>query len=116
MKNILFLSVLTILSVSLLAQDTAKVNVTDSKQRIALKEYSCPMHPEIVSNKPGKCPKCGMDLIETERAVQTYSCPMHPEIVSDKPGKCSKCGMELTLIQKKTKKKMKHKYMPCMMM
>jgi len=25
--------------------------------------YSCPMHPEVVSDKPGKCPKCGMDLV-----------------------------------------------------
>jgi len=24
--------------------------------------YHCPMHPEINSNKPGTCPKCGMDL------------------------------------------------------
>lgn len=25
-------------------------------------EYTCPMHPEVVSNKPGSCPKCGMAL------------------------------------------------------
>lgn len=25
--------------------------------------YTCPMHPEILSDKPGKCPKCGMDLV-----------------------------------------------------
>jgi protein SCO1/2 len=24
--------------------------------------YSCPMHPEVISQKPGKCPKCGMTL------------------------------------------------------
>ncbi|WP_299254034.1 HlyD family efflux transporter periplasmic adaptor subunit [uncultured Cytophaga sp.] len=24
--------------------------------------YSCPMHPEVTSDKPGVCPKCGMDL------------------------------------------------------
>jgi hypothetical protein len=24
--------------------------------------YSCPMHPEVTSPTPGKCPKCGMDL------------------------------------------------------
>jgi Cu(I)/Ag(I) efflux system membrane fusion protein len=24
--------------------------------------YSCPMHPEVRSNTPGKCPKCGMNL------------------------------------------------------
>ncbi|WP_184187564.1 multicopper oxidase domain-containing protein [Chryseobacterium defluvii] len=28
--------------------------------------YTCPMHPEIISDHPGKCPKCGMDLVEKE--------------------------------------------------
>ncbi len=27
-------------------------------------QYTCPMHPEVVQNTPGKCPKCGMDLVE----------------------------------------------------
>ena len=26
--------------------------------------YSCPMHPEVRSPVPGKCPKCGMDLVK----------------------------------------------------
>ena len=26
--------------------------------------YTCSMHPEVVSNKPGKCPKCNMELKE----------------------------------------------------
>jgi Cu(I)/Ag(I) efflux system membrane fusion protein len=25
--------------------------------------YTCPMHPEVVSDKSEKCPKCGMDLV-----------------------------------------------------
>ncbi|HXI00030.1 MAG TPA: vitamin K epoxide reductase family protein [Sphingobacteriaceae bacterium] len=25
--------------------------------------YTCPMHPEVVSSKPGHCPKCGMTLV-----------------------------------------------------
>ena len=28
--------------------------------------YTCPMHPEIVSDKPGRCPKCGMALVLKE--------------------------------------------------
>lgn len=28
------------------------------------KKYTCPMHPEVNSDKPGKCPKCGMALVE----------------------------------------------------
>jgi len=25
--------------------------------------YTCPMHPEVRSGKPGRCPKCGMKLV-----------------------------------------------------
>jgi hypothetical protein len=25
--------------------------------------YTCPMHPEVLSDKPGNCPKCGMKLV-----------------------------------------------------
>lgn len=35
-------------------------SVSESSSGQAL--YSCPMHPEVVSDKPGKCPKCGMNL------------------------------------------------------
>lgn len=27
-------------------------------------QYTCPMHPEVISDKPGSCPKCKMDLIK----------------------------------------------------
>ena len=28
--------------------------------------YTCPMHPEVTSDKPGKCPKCGMTLVKKQ--------------------------------------------------
>ncbi|MCW3092307.1 MAG: hypothetical protein JWP81_3376 [Ferruginibacter sp.] len=59
------------------------------------------MHPEVVSNKVGKCPKCGMKLTASNKEqmkmkeMKTYACPMHADITSAKPGKCSKCNMDL---------------------
>jgi len=29
----------------------------------AKKQYTCPMHPEVLEEKPGKCPKCGMMMV-----------------------------------------------------
>jgi len=60
--------------------------------------HTCPMHPEIVRDGPGSCPKCGMALVPMIPAAPIgaeYTCPMHPEVRSPKPGNCPKCGMAL---------------------
>ncbi|MBI5676651.1 MAG: heavy metal translocating P-type ATPase [Nitrospirae bacterium] len=62
-------------------------------------KYTCPMDPEILQDKPGSCPICGMALEPLVPLLPAYrtewTCPMHPEVVSDKPGDCPKCGMAL---------------------
>src|SRR5579885_143964 len=59
-------------------------------------DYTCPMHPEVMHDGPGPCPKCGMALEPVLPAPMTeYTCPMHPQIVRDAPGSCPICGMAL---------------------
>ena len=31
-------------------------------------QYQCPMHKEVISDKPGKCPKCGMKLVQKKKS------------------------------------------------
>ncbi len=72
-KNILSVMILTIvLILSGLAMQTGCKKQTglsagSSTAGLQAKEiYYCPMHPDQVSDKPGKCPKCGMDLVKKE--------------------------------------------------
>jgi len=39
----------------------AKESVQKSEQAV---RYTCSMHPEVLQDKPGDCPKCGMKLVE----------------------------------------------------
>jgi RND family efflux transporter MFP subunit len=66
-------------------------------------EYFCPMHPQIVRDKPGECPVCGMKLEKRlprgasppaarasspgARQILYYRHPMDPSVHSDKPAK-----------------------------
>ncbi len=62
-------------------------------------KYTCPMHQEVQSDKPGSCPTCGMALESARPSAQKQTvisiCPMHPEIEQEGPGSCPKCGMDL---------------------
>ena len=77
--------------------------------------YTCPMPQDSVfSDKPGKCPKCGMDLVLMENhsmhsghdmsdssmvITKGYTCPMHPHVQSDTAGTCPTCGMQLEKVK-----------------
>ncbi len=37
---------------------------TQTQPAAAATAYTCPMHPEVTSDKPGSCPKCGMTLVK----------------------------------------------------
>jgi hypothetical protein len=38
------------------------------EEHVGRHAYTCPMHPEIRQDGPGKCPECGMDLVPEEDA------------------------------------------------
>jgi transcription initiation factor IIE alpha subunit len=85
-----------------------KAGKKDTTQHSAV--YTCPMHPDVTSDKPGKCPKCGMDLNLSAKeqmkmqVTKAYCCSAHPDVTSDKPGKCPKCGKKLSLTAKEKMK------------
>lgn len=64
-KYILPLASLVLIAIAFTAcsnnasKETATVKTTGTV-------YTCKMHPEVTSDKPGKCPKCGMDLVKKE--------------------------------------------------
>lgn len=41
----------------------AAFSCTQRKPEVAAEKYTCPMHPQIIQDKPGTCPICGMDLV-----------------------------------------------------
>lgn len=49
------------------AKDTVtNVSNTDTSKMISAVKYTCTMHPEIISDTAGHCPKCEMDLVPIE--------------------------------------------------
>ena len=51
------------LSYRFFAYKSGIVKPTDNTSEVI---YVCPMHPEVTSTVPAKCPKCGMDLVKKE--------------------------------------------------
>jgi hypothetical protein len=52
-------------------------------------QYTCPMHPEVLEDKPGSCRLCKMPLEPTRIDTElNYSCPDHPVVMTGKPGIC----------------------------
>jgi protein SCO1 len=64
-----------------------------AQTRKAAAHYECPMHPEVTSRKPGKCPKCKMALRFTREQApaekaDASSSPRFPDVlVQDQNGK-----------------------------
>jgi transcription initiation factor IIE alpha subunit len=107
MKKIIILAVAFLVSLPVLfAQE--KAGKQDTTQHAVY--YTCSMHADVIMNKPGKCPKCGMDLNLSakedlkSKITKTYTCPVHLSATSHNPGKCPICGKKLNLSSKEQMK------------
>lgn len=65
MKFFLFSVFVTFVMLAMTCKNQSKPAMTDpaKTENAAPQTYTCPMHPEVKSDKPGQCPKCGMDLV-----------------------------------------------------
>ncbi len=57
-------------SVSLYAQEQKKKNDHATHQNQQNDLYTCEMHQDVKSDKPGTCPKCGMNLVLASEQVK----------------------------------------------
>jgi membrane fusion protein, copper/silver efflux system len=106
MKKLMFVSLcVAILSFGIVNQVQSSVIKQQQKMEMPAKKapmvmYTCTMHQVILSDKPGKCPVCKMDLVKKDMTAKAmaklvYTCSMHPIVKSAKPGKCPICKMDL---------------------
>lgn len=40
-------------------------------------KYTCKMHPQVISDTPGHCPKCGMEMVPMKAGMMHDSTHMH---------------------------------------
>jgi Cu(I)/Ag(I) efflux system membrane fusion protein len=78
-KSILIVILLIGVTITFNSCKNSTSNSTAVASKTADKEiYTCSMHPEVRSDKPGNCPKCGMKLVKME-AGDTAKMNDHPD-------------------------------------
>lgn len=54
----------TLSATTVFAQQQKPKTKNEKKANTAKVQYTCPMDTDVLSDKPGKCPKCGMTLVK----------------------------------------------------
>lgn len=68
-KKLKILTVLLLAGVAFLGFPSCNEGETEQHTETAHKQtYTCSMHPQIISDKPGSCPICGMDLVPFDKS------------------------------------------------
>ena len=63
---------------TLLAQHSHRDHEIEQKHEQETKQkYTCPMHPEVITDHPGNCPKCGMTLVPLKEKKRQASNDQH---------------------------------------
>jgi hypothetical protein len=66
-KIMIFASLATLIIIVVSCNNTSSKAKKSSEKNINTEVYyTSTMHPEIHSDKPGNCPKCGMELVKKE--------------------------------------------------
>ena len=58
-------------------------NINLNKTSQSFQRYTCPMHPQIVQDAPGKCPLCGMTLVPLTKSKDGAGHPSHSSGIAD---------------------------------
>jgi hypothetical protein len=67
--------ILILISAIALGTSGASTQRTDRDHEQEAAKYTCPMHPEVVMDHPGVCPKCGMKLVPMKEKKRSASSP-----------------------------------------
>jgi hypothetical protein len=63
-----FLGTLAVSGIKAQAQSPKQDNPVATQQQV---KYTCTMHPQVIEDKPGNCPICGMKLVEMKSTPET---------------------------------------------